>query len=267
MPTFVLVHPAWFGGWCWKKVVPALQSAGHTVHTPTLTGLGERAHLAGPEVGLGTHIADVVSALVFEDLDAVTLVGSSSGGTVVTAVADSVPERIERVVYLDAFVPADGQSTSDLVAPDRWAAMEHLVAAEGDGWLLPRFSPAVGAIRTRRMGDGERRRRRMARPTAPSDAHPALHRTGTAATRRPQRAPTPRLHPVSPQRSRAPFRPMREDGGIESRLDLPPPRAAAPSLHHASRRDCASAPGGRRLRLTEANPQATGRAHNLSRLL
>lgn len=142
MSTFVLVHPAWFGGWCWKKVVPALRSAGHTVHTPTLTGLGERAHLAGPEVGLGTHIADVVSALVFEDLDAVTLVGSSSGGTVVTAVADRVPERIERVVYLDAFAPADGQSTSDLVAPDRWAAMEHLVAAEGDGWLLPRFSPA-----------------------------------------------------------------------------------------------------------------------------
>lgn len=140
--TFVLVHPAWFGGWCWKKVVPALRAAGHTVHTPTLTGLGERAHLAAAEVGLSTHIADVVSALVFEDLDAVTLVGSSSGGTVVTAVADRVPERIERVVYLDAFAPADGQSTSDLVAPDRWAAMEHLVAAEGDGWLLPRFSPA-----------------------------------------------------------------------------------------------------------------------------
>ena len=142
MSTFVLVHPAWFGGWCWKKVVPALQSAGHTAYTPTLTGLGERAHLARPEVSLSTHIDDVVSALVFEDLDAVTLVGSSSGGTVVTAVADRVPERIERVVYLDAFVPADGQSTSDLVATDRWAAMEHLVAAEGDGWLLPRFSPA-----------------------------------------------------------------------------------------------------------------------------
>ena len=142
MSTFVLVHPAWFGGWCWKKVVPALQAAGHTACTPTLTGLGERAHLASPEVGLSTHIDDVVSALLFEDLDAVTLVGSSSGGTVVTAVADRVPERIERVVYLDAFVPSDGQSTSELVAPDRWAAMEHLVAAEGEGWLLPRFSPA-----------------------------------------------------------------------------------------------------------------------------
>lgn len=141
MSTFVLVHPAWFGGWCWKKVVPTLQCAGHTVYTPTLTGLGERAHLVSPKVTLTTHIDDVVSALVFEDLDAVTLVGSSSGGTVVTAVADRVPERIERVVYLDAFVPADGQSTSDLVPRDRWAAMEHLVDAEGDGWRLPRFSP------------------------------------------------------------------------------------------------------------------------------
>lgn len=142
MSTFVLVHPAWFGGWCWKKVVPALRSAGHTVYTPTLTGLGERAHLASPGVSLSTHVDDVVSTLVFEDLEAVTLVGSSSGGTVITAVADRVPKRVERTVYLDAFVPADGQSTSDLVAPDRWATMEQLVSAEGDGWLLPRFSPA-----------------------------------------------------------------------------------------------------------------------------
>jgi pimeloyl-ACP methyl ester carboxylesterase len=109
---------------------------------PTLTGLGERAHLANPDVSLKTHIDDIVNVLVFEDLDAVTLVANSSGGTVITGVAEQAPERLERVVYLDAFVPADGQSTSDLVAPDRWATMDQLVQSEGDGWLLPRFSPA-----------------------------------------------------------------------------------------------------------------------------
>lgn len=142
MPTFVLVHPAWFGGWCWKKVVPQLRSAGHAVYAPTLTGLGERAHLAHSGVSLSTHIEDVVNVLVFEDLDDVTLVGNSSGGSVITGVADRVPDRVERVVYLDAFLPSDGQSTGELVPPDRWAAMEQLVESEGYGWLLPRFSPA-----------------------------------------------------------------------------------------------------------------------------
>lgn len=142
MSTYVLIHPAWFGGWCWKKIVPALQAEGHAVYTPTLTGLGERAHLARPDVSLSTHIEDVVSVLVSEDLSGVTLVGNSSGGSVITGVAHRVPERIECVVYLDAFVPGDGQSTSDLVAADRWATMERIVASEGGGWMLPRFSPA-----------------------------------------------------------------------------------------------------------------------------
>ncbi len=142
MTTFVLVHPAWFGGWCWKKVVPHLRSAGREVYAPTLTGLGERAHLANAGVTLSTHIEDVVGLILSEDLADVTLVGNSSGGTVITGVADRVPERVERVVYMDAFVPSHGQSTSALVARDRWAVMEQLVASEGDGWLLPRFSPA-----------------------------------------------------------------------------------------------------------------------------
>lgn len=106
------------------------------MYTPTLSGLGERAHLPTPEVSLSTHIAHVVNVLLFEDLDAVTLAGNSSGGTVITGVADRVPERIRRIVYLDAFVPSDGQSTSDLVAPDRWAAMEQVLQSEGDGWPL-----------------------------------------------------------------------------------------------------------------------------------
>jgi pimeloyl-ACP methyl ester carboxylesterase len=140
--VFVLVHPAWFGGWCWSKLARQLRAHGHQVHTPTLTGLGERAHLAGPGVGLATHVEDVASLLHFEDLDGVVLVGTSSAGAVVTAVADRVPERIRQVVYLDAFVPADGQSLVDMIPPDRRPAMEALVEREGGGWLLPRFGAA-----------------------------------------------------------------------------------------------------------------------------
>jgi len=85
---YVLVHGAWHGGWCWKKVVPALRAAGHEVYTPTLTGLGERAHLANPAIDLATHIADVVNLLEAEELAKVVLVGHSYGGMVVTGVAE-----------------------------------------------------------------------------------------------------------------------------------------------------------------------------------
>jgi pimeloyl-ACP methyl ester carboxylesterase len=140
MSTFVLVHPAWLGGWCWRKLVPLLRAGGHDVHTPTLTGLGDRAHLAHPGVDLATHVTDIVNTLVYGDLDDVILVGNSSGGMVITGVAEQVLERIAEIVYLDAFVPEDGQSLLDLVPPDRRPAMEKLVATEGDGWLLPRFA-------------------------------------------------------------------------------------------------------------------------------
>ena len=140
MATFVLVHPAWFGGWCWKKLTPLLVDAGHVVHTPTLTGLGERTHLASRDLSLETHIEDVTSLLAFEDLRDVIVVGNSSGGAVITGVADRAGSRIAQVVYLDAFVPEDGQSLFDIIPPDRRPAMEELVATEGDGWLLPRFA-------------------------------------------------------------------------------------------------------------------------------
>ena len=137
----MLVHPAWFGGWCWSKVTPGLRAQGYMVHAPTLTGLGERAHLARPEVALATHVEDVVNVLQYEDLNRVVLVGNSSGGMVITGVADQVPERIAQLVYLDAFVPQDGQSLLDMVAPDRRPAFDALVQKEGQGWLLPRFAP------------------------------------------------------------------------------------------------------------------------------
>ena len=139
--VFVLVHPAWHGAWFWKKVVPLLRERGHVVFTPTLTGLGERSHLARADVGLDVHITDVVQMLKYDDLRDVVLVGHSSSGAVITGVADRAPARIAHVVYLDAFVPEDGQSVLDLITPARRQMMEELVRAEGNGWLLPRFAP------------------------------------------------------------------------------------------------------------------------------
>jgi pimeloyl-ACP methyl ester carboxylesterase len=138
MGTFVIVHGAWGGGWAWRRTVaPHLRATGHEVFTPTLTGLGERAHLANPGVGLATHIEDIVNVLVWEDLRDVVLAGHSYGGMVITGVADRVPERLASLVYLDAFVPADGQSLADLVGPDAGAQMRARAEAEGGGWQLP----------------------------------------------------------------------------------------------------------------------------------
>jgi pimeloyl-ACP methyl ester carboxylesterase len=139
--TYVLIHPAWFGGWCWKKLTPLLRAQGHDVFTPTLTGLGERAHLARPEIGLEVHVRDITSVIEYEDLRNVILVGNSSGGMVITGAADHMPERIAHIVFLDAFVPTDGQSMLDVIPPDRRPALEAFVQKEGDGWLLPRFAP------------------------------------------------------------------------------------------------------------------------------
>jgi pimeloyl-ACP methyl ester carboxylesterase len=141
MATFVLVHGAWHGGWCWKHVVPFLTAAGHSVWTPTLTGLGERAHLAGPEINLTTHLQDVVNLLRYEGLLDVILVGHSYGGMVITGVAEQVPERIAHLVYLDAFVPGHGQCVMDLTAAptrDEWRAR---VQSEGVGWQLLSMRP------------------------------------------------------------------------------------------------------------------------------
>jgi pimeloyl-ACP methyl ester carboxylesterase len=149
--SFVLVHPAWHGAWFWKKVAPLLREKGHVVVTPTLTGLGERSHLLRPEIGLDAHVLDVVNVFTYEDLHDVILVGHSSSGVVITGVADRTPERIAHVVYLDAFVPVDGQSVFDLVRPDRRETMEELVRTEGDGWRLPRFAPPAWEVIVREM--------------------------------------------------------------------------------------------------------------------
>ena len=105
MATYVLVHGAWHGGWCWRRVAPALRAQGHEVWTPTMTGLGEREHLHPESVNLSTHVTDIVKVLEFEDLRDVVLVGHSYGGFVVTGVAAEAADRIRHLVYLDAFVP------------------------------------------------------------------------------------------------------------------------------------------------------------------
>src|SRR5207248_5461012 len=123
MTTFVLVHGAWHGGWCWRKLTPLLREKGHDVFTPTLTGLGERVHLAGPEVGLGVHVQDVASVIEYENLHDVVLVGHSYGGMVIAGVAGRLPERLAHLVYLDAYAPEDGQAMTDLVPPERLESM------------------------------------------------------------------------------------------------------------------------------------------------
>ncbi len=121
--TFVLIHGAWHGGWCWRFVRPLLQHAGHEVFAPSLSGLGERKHLAHAAIDLDTHIEDVVALLEMEDLKDVVLVGHSYGGMVITGAADRAPERIVRLVYLDAFVPEDGKCVLDYAVPERAARM------------------------------------------------------------------------------------------------------------------------------------------------
>jgi pimeloyl-ACP methyl ester carboxylesterase len=136
MATFVLVHGAWHGGWCWKRVRKALRSQGHDVFTPTLTGVGERAHLLSSSVNLETHIDDVVNLIQWEELSDVVLCGHSYGGCVVSGVADRVWQRIRALVYLDAFVLQNGQSLHDTLPPAQ-KNRQLEAAARGEGWKVP----------------------------------------------------------------------------------------------------------------------------------
>ncbi len=133
----VLVHGAWHGGWCWERVTPALRAAGHEVFTPTLTGLAERAGELTRTTGLLTHIADIAAVLEDRDLHEVILVGHSYGGMVITGVAAALPARVGSLIYLDAFVPAAGDSAMALLPPDRAAHYAQSATQAGDGWRIP----------------------------------------------------------------------------------------------------------------------------------
>jgi pimeloyl-ACP methyl ester carboxylesterase len=133
--TYVLVHGAWGGSWDWRKVDDLLRAGGNAVFRPSLTGLGARVHLATPDIGLGTHVQDVVNEILFENLRDVVLVGHSYGGMVISGAAEKVPDRIARLVYVDAFVPEDGESVMTRQrAAGRAEWMEKMVK---DGFLIP----------------------------------------------------------------------------------------------------------------------------------
>jgi pimeloyl-ACP methyl ester carboxylesterase len=141
MANIVVAHGAWSAGWAWKKMRPRLRALGHEIYTPTYTGLGERVHLATPDVDLSTHIQDIVNMLEYEDLQDVVLLGHSYGGMVATGVADRVSERIALVIYLDAFVPRDGTSLTDFV-PARQQEQPRQETLSGDGWRIPPMAPS-----------------------------------------------------------------------------------------------------------------------------
>jgi pimeloyl-ACP methyl ester carboxylesterase len=133
--TVLVCHGAWSAGWAWKKMHPLMNAAGHRLLTPSYTGLGERVHLASPSVDLETHIQDILNVITYEDLSDIVLLGHSYGGMVATGVADRARDRIAQLVYLDAFVPREGQSLFDLNEAGRQPMRD--LAKSGDGWRVP----------------------------------------------------------------------------------------------------------------------------------
>ena len=196
MATFVLVHGAWAGAHGFRHVRRLLQEEGHEVFTPSLTGIGERAHLTSPQVTLGTHIHDVVNQVLYEDLDAFVLLGYSYGGVVVTGSLLHIADRVRHLVYLDAFVPGDGESLASL-------------AGQPDGG---RIGVAVRVARPARAPELRRRRRSgihdsaprrsPARPAASANPSGSKSRSRTTSSNAPTSARS-RMRPTRRQRARS----------------------------------------------------------------
>ena len=142
--TYVLVHGAWGGGWAFRHLANLLEKAGHTVYRPTMTGLGERVHLANPSIHLETHIQDIINVIEFEELRNVILVGHSYGGMVISGVATRIPKRLACLIYIDAHVPENGESMFDLIAADRKQKLLAIAHDRGDNWLVPPPWPNPG---------------------------------------------------------------------------------------------------------------------------
>lgn len=138
MAEVVLVHGANHGGWCWERLVPLLEAAGHRVYAPTLTGLAERAAELTPDVGLETHVDDIASLIEGEGLQNVVLVAHSAAGAVVPGVSERCEARISHLVFLDAFLPGDGESVLDVEPPGSREAFLAVARDQGDGWRIPR---------------------------------------------------------------------------------------------------------------------------------
>jgi len=142
--TFVLVHGAWHGGWCWSRVADRLRGAGHRVFTPTLTGLGERKHLISKDITLDTFTMDIVNVIEMEEVTDIVLVGHSFGGSPISGVADTMPERIQHLVYLDSLIVEPGKSPFDSLPPDVVAARLKAAQETSGGVSLP--SPPASAF-------------------------------------------------------------------------------------------------------------------------
>jgi pimeloyl-ACP methyl ester carboxylesterase len=160
MAKFVLVHGAWQTACTWDLVIPKLRALGHQVWIPSLTGLENDANLLTPAIGLQTHIEDVVRLLTHEDLQDVTLVGHSYAGMIITGVVENALHRLNRLVYVDAFVPCDGQSALDLLPEPVVQSFRQQAENAGEGWRLKggegqldmwglRAGPARDVVRSR----------------------------------------------------------------------------------------------------------------------
>jgi hypothetical protein len=160
--TFVLVHGAWHGGWCWRRVADLLERQGHKVFAPTLTGVGERSHLLSKDIVLDTHITDIVNVFKWEDLRDVCPVVHSYGGWPGSGALEAIGERVSAIVWLDAFKPQDGQRGFDFAAEFSRKALLEAVAKGEPGRPLQR-----------------RRRSRSTRRTAPGSI-PSSPRSRTA---------------------------------------------------------------------------------------
>ena len=158
MAIFVLVHGAWGGSYGFRKVRGPLRAAGHEVFTPSLTGIGERAHLTSPQVCLTTHVTDVVNTVLYEDLRDIVLLGWSYGGFVVTGALEHVGDRVAHLVFLDAFVPGDGDSVSGNTGG-------HGAGVLGGDWLVP---SAPREYDDPAEAEWANARRTLSRPLSPS---------------------------------------------------------------------------------------------------
>lgn len=177
MTTFVLVHNGFAGAWVWGAVAGMLRTAGHEVHAPTLTGLGDRAHLAHPGIDLDLHISDVEATFACEDISDAILLGSSSSGVVIAGVAGRIPRSIRRLVFLDTPIPRDGQSWFDIIGPLVSQPLLDAAMAHGDGWRVPRTDVQPPRWMPHPLG-AVTQKLRLASPEAASLPRTMIHCTG-----------------------------------------------------------------------------------------
>lgn len=166
--TIILVHGAWHGGWCWRPVSDALVKQGHRVFSPTLTGLGERSHLIGKSINLTTHITDIANVIQFEDLSNIVLVGHSYGGIIISGVAERLADRISSIVFLDAFLPEDGETLLQKSSPAFVAAINAAIE-KGESGIKPPPAAAFGvAEKDRAWVDGKTTAQPVGKYTEPA---------------------------------------------------------------------------------------------------